>query len=66
MKLPGSPVYDAVLELPDDYRSVTHLFYYEQYSVREIADILGLSESAVKTRLSRARGMLKNTLKGEV
>ena len=66
MKLPGSPVYDAVLELPDDYRSVIHLFYYEQYSVREIADILGLSESAVKTRLSRARGMLKNTLKGEV
>ena len=65
MDLPGNPVYDAVLELPDDYRSVIHLFYYEQYSVREIAEILELSETAVKTRLSRARGKLKNTLKGE-
>ena len=34
-------------------------------SVREIAEILELSEAAVKTRLSRARGKLKNTLKGE-
>ena len=32
---------------------------------REIAEILELSEAAVKTRLSRARGKLKNTLKGE-
>lgn len=66
MNLPDSPVYDAVLELPDDYRSVIHLFYYEQYSVREIGEILKLSESAVKTRLSRARGMLRETLKGEI
>ena len=51
--------------LPDDYRSVIHLFYYEQYTVREIGEILDISESAVKTRLSRARGMLKETLKGE-
>lgn len=40
MDTPGNPVYDAVLGLPDDYRSVIHLFYYEQYSVREIAEIL--------------------------
>ena len=65
MDLPGDPVYDAVLGLPDDYRSVIHLFYYEQYSVHEIAEILDLSETAVKTRLSRARGKLKNILKGE-
>lgn len=65
MEIPGSPVYDAVLGLPKDYRSVIHLFYYEQYSVREIAEILEMSENAVKTRLSRARGKLKNILKGE-
>ena len=65
MDIPGNPVYDAVLGLPEEYRSVIHLFYYEQYSVREIAEILDLSENAVKTRLSRARGKLKNTLKGE-
>ncbi len=65
MELPGSPVYDAVTSLPEDYRSVVHLFYYEQYSVREISEIMDISESAVKTRLSRARGMLKEKLKGE-
>ncbi len=65
MELPGNPVYDAVAGLPDDYRSTVHLFYYEQYSVREISEIMDISESAVKTRLSRARGMLKEKLKGE-
>lgn len=65
MELPGNPVYDAVASLPDDYRSTVHLFYYEQYSVREISEIMDISESAVKTRLSRARGMLKEKLKGE-
>lgn len=66
MDMPGNPVYDAVMALPDDYRDVIHLFYYEQYSVREISDILGVSESAVKTRLSRAREKLRGRLKGEV
>ena len=42
-----------------------HLFYYEDYSVREIADILKLSESNVKVRLSRGRAMLKDSLKEE-
>lgn len=65
MELPGNQVYDAVRGLPEGYSSVVHLFYYEQYSVRQIAEILELTESTVKTRLSRARAMLKETLKGE-
>lgn len=65
MEDPENTVYEAVMNLPDDYRSTVHLFYYAQYSVKEIAGVLETSESAVKTRLSRARGMLRETLKGE-
>jgi RNA polymerase sigma-70 factor (ECF subfamily) len=50
------------MKLPTKYRIVIHLFYYEDLSVAEIAKVLGLSESNVKTRLSRARNMLKNDI----
>lgn len=59
----ASQVFEAVMQLAPKYRIVVHLFYYEDYSVREIADILHLSEANVKTRLSRARAMLRDTLK---
>ena len=55
-------VLDAVLALPEKYRIPVHLFYYESYSLREIAQILELTESAVKTRLHRGRSMLEKTL----
>jgi len=55
-------VLDAVMALPVKYRTVVHLYYYESYSVNEIAEMLKLSESAVKSRLRRARGMLKKAL----
>lgn len=53
---------EAVMSLPPKYRSVIHLYYYEGYSVKETADILGLSVSSVTTRLSRARERLKELL----
>lgn len=59
-----SELYYAVLELPVKYRQVVHLYYFEEYSVKEIAEILKLSETAVQTRLQRARQKLKETLKG--
>lgn len=55
----------AVRALPDKYRTVVHLFYYEELSVREIAEIVGSREAAVKTQLHRARQMLKEKLGGE-
>ena len=55
-------VLDAVLALPEKYRAPIHLHYYEEYSVREIADILDLTEGAVKTRLRRGRSLLEKTL----
>ncbi len=60
-----SNLFEAVLALPEKYRVVIHLFYYEDYSVQEIAGVLKLSESNVKIRLSRGRGMLKEALKEE-
>ena len=56
---------DAVLRLPERYRIVIHLFYYEDYSIREIAALLDLGEGSVKSRLSRARKMLKAQLSEE-
>ncbi|MCQ2439035.1 MAG: sigma-70 family RNA polymerase sigma factor [Oscillospiraceae bacterium] len=53
---------EEVLKLPEKYRIVVHLFYYEEYSVREIAEILHTGESNVKVRLSRARKKLKEVL----
>lgn len=53
---------EAVKRLPPAYRDVIYLFYYEELPVRRIADILGASEGAIKTRLSRARSILKDRL----
>ena len=58
-------LFEAVMNLPEKYRIVVHLFYYEDYTVHEIADILKLSESNVKVRLSRGRALLKEKLQEE-
>lgn len=59
-----SDVYEAVLKLPEKYRTAIHLFYYEDYSVKEIASLMRTTESTVKSWLHRARGMLKESLGG--
>jgi len=53
---------EYILRLKHKYRSVIFLFYYEGYSVREIATILKMSETAVTTSLNRARNQLKKEL----
>ena len=57
-------VYYAVLELPQKYRAVIHLFYYEDMSIEEIAKALGSNASTVKSQLSRGRKMLREKLEG--
>lgn len=59
-----SNVYFQVLNLPMKYRTIIHLFYYEGFSIKEIASILHTNENTVKTRLSRAREQLKHKLEG--
>lgn len=56
-------VYQSVMSMPPKYRVVVYLRYYELYSTKEIAALLKISQSAVTTRLSRAREMLKEQLK---
>jgi len=60
-----SDVYQAVSELPQKYRTAIHLYYYEGYSVKEIASLTASTEATVKSQLFRARGMLRERLKGE-
>ena len=58
-----SALFFAVMGLPKKYRVVIHLFYYEDYSTAEIAKMLEMNESTVRTRLRRARLKLKEVLK---
>lgn len=60
-----SELLSVVLCLPDKYKIIIHLFYYEGYSIKEIAKILNLPSSTVGTRLERGRNALKKVLKGE-
>lgn len=53
-------VMEAVYRLPEKYRLPLLLFAIEGYSVRETADILKLNESTVRTRISRAREIIRN------
>jgi RNA polymerase sigma-70 factor (ECF subfamily) len=58
-------VMETVLSLPVKYRTVIHLFYYEGYSTKEIAEITGRKESTVREQLTRARRMLRKFLEEE-
>ena len=62
---PRSEVLDAVMALPVKYREAIYLFYYEGYSIDEIAALTGRSGAAVSAHLSRGRKKLKTMLEGE-
>lgn len=51
-----------VMKLPEKYRIPLHLFYYENYSIKEIAEVLSVPEATVKVRLHRGRNILGSTL----
>ena len=50
--------------LPQKYRAVLHLYYYEGYATEEIAAILGRSPGTVRSQLSRGRALLRDAWKG--
>ena len=60
----SSELYEAIKELPAKCSIVIYLFYYEGYFSKEIADILHIKEATVRTRLVRARKLLRTELKG--
>lgn len=59
----GSELLAAVRALPEPYSAVIHLYYYEGYSIKEIAKLLGVPAPTVGTRLARGRERLRRLLK---
>ncbi len=57
-------VMEAVLSLPEKYRTVIHLFYYNGYSIKEISEIVGKKAATVGTLLARGRSLLKDMMIG--
>lgn len=55
---------EAVLKLPVHYRNPIYLFYYEDYSIQEIAGVLNEKEATIRTRLRRGREEVKKLLTG--
>ena len=55
-------VMEELKQLPVNYRNVIYLYYYEEYTIAEIGEILGKSPNTVSTWLRRARKKLKDIL----
>lgn len=60
-----SEVLEAVLDLPEKYRRVIYLHYYEGYPAADIAEILRINVNTVYTQLTRAKTLLRDELGGE-
>jgi len=56
-------IIETISSLPVKYRTVIHLYYYEGYSTKEIAEITEQKESTVREQMTRARRKLKDVLK---
>lgn len=52
-------IYYSVQKLPIKYKTIVHLYYYENYKIKEISEILKMKENTVKSYLARAREKLK-------
>lgn len=63
---PEGELLTAVLSLPEKYSTPLHLYYYEGYSIKEIAQLMRLLPATIGTRLLRARRMLKDMVEGDV
>ena len=63
-KVEENNVMEEIEKLPQDYKTVIYLYYYEGYKVSEISKLMDTNENTIKTWLSRAREQLKENLKG--
>lgn len=52
----------AVMSLPIKYGEVIYLFYYEELSIKEVATVIEVKENTIKTRLKKAKELLKKGL----
>lgn len=60
-----SGILEALMKLPEKFRIVMTLYYVEEYNIREIAGMIGKTQSAVKMRLSKGRKLLEETYRKE-
>ena len=58
-------IYSALCEIPTKYRTVLHLFYFEDMSVEQISKALKIRPGTVRMQLTRGREMMREKLKGE-
>jgi RNA polymerase sigma-70 factor (ECF subfamily) len=56
---------NAIMKLPDKYREIIHLFYYQEMGVKDIAKVLKIPGGTVKSRLFKARTLLHDMIGGE-
>jgi RNA polymerase sigma-70 factor (ECF subfamily) len=57
-------IFRAMAALPEGHRTVLHLYYFEDLPVAQIAELLDMEVGAVKMRLSRGRGLMRDRLQG--
>ncbi len=57
-------LYNAVMTLPAKYRIVIYLYYFEDYSISQISNILSIKETSIQTQLMRAREKIKKKITG--
>lgn len=57
---------NEVMNLPIKYKEVIILYYYQQFSSKEISEMLKLPEGTIRTRLFRARELLKKNVTGRI
>lgn len=53
---------EAVMGLPDPYREVIYLYYFEELTIKEISEVAEINKNTVKTRLKRAKDLLRESL----
>lgn len=58
-------VYEAMMDLPEKYRVVLYLYYYEGYSLKEIAELLKTNASTLRSRFAKAKELMKAYLEEE-
>lgn len=61
---PSGKVLARLLSLPEKYKTILYLYYFEEYSVKDLSELLGLKESTIQTQLARGRKRLRIDLGG--
>jgi len=56
-------VYSAMSTLPEKYRNVLHLFYFEDLSVEKVSETLKIKQNTIRVQLKRGRELMRNILK---